>query len=57
MIDPTLLNLLACPQCNGEVRLVPEQQGLVCDQCRLRYAIRNGIPVMLIDEAEKFPPE
>ena len=50
MIDPKLLDILACPACKTEVRL--EGERLVCVQCKRRYPIRDGIPVMLIEEAE-----
>ena len=50
MIDPKLLEILACPACKTEVRL--EGACLVCEQCGRRYPIRDGIPVMLIEEAE-----
>jgi uncharacterized protein YbaR (Trm112 family) len=52
MIDPKLLEILACPLCKTEVRL--EEERLVCVQCGRRYPIRDGIPVMLVEEAE--PP-
>jgi hypothetical protein len=53
MIDKELLDILACPACKESVRL--EGEKIVCQnpQCGLRYPIRDGIPVMLIDEAEK----
>ncbi len=50
MIDPKLLEILACPLCKTEVKL--ENERLVCVQCGRRYPIREGIPVMLIEEAE-----
>jgi len=50
-IRKELLDILACPQCKGDVRLNEEETGLVCDTCRLLYEIRDGIPIMLIDEA------
>jgi len=50
-IQKELLDILACPQCKGEVRLNEEETGLICDSCRLLYEIRDGIPIMLIDEA------
>lgn len=53
MIDPKLLEILACPLCKTEVKLQGER--LVCVQCGRRYPIRDGIPVMLVEEAE--PPE
>lgn len=53
-LAPELLEILACPQCKGEIRLQEEGEGkIVCDRCRLAYPVRDGIPVMLIDEAEK----
>jgi uncharacterized protein len=45
-----LLDILACPQCRGPLAVEPAS--LRCDTCRLRYRVENGIPVMLIDEAE-----
>jgi len=50
-ISKELLEILACPKCKGEVRLDDGQKGLVCFHCRLVYEIRDGIPIMLIDEA------
>lgn len=53
MIDQELLDILACPVCKAAVRLDGER--LVCTNpaCGLRYPIRDGIPVMLVEEAEK----
>lgn len=47
-----LLEILACPKCKASVR--EEGEWLICENsaCRLRYPVRNGIPVMLIDEAQ-----
>jgi uncharacterized protein YbaR (Trm112 family) len=55
MIDKELLEILACPKCKSEVRLDEAAQRIICasPSCGLRYPIRDGIPVMLIDEAEK----
>jgi len=50
-IQKELLDILACPQCKGAVRLNEEETGLICDACMLFYEIRDGIPIMLIDEA------
>ena len=47
-----LLALLRCPKCKGQLRLVDADGPMLdCPTCRLRYPIRDGIPVMLIDEA------
>ncbi|WP_243688458.1 Trm112 family protein [Geotalea toluenoxydans] len=53
-ISQELLSILACPNCKGELVLLPDGSGLVCEACRLRYPVRDGIPVMLVDEAEKL---
>ncbi len=52
MINKDLLDILACPQCKGEVRLTANEDGLICDHCRLLYEIRDDIPIMLIEEAK-----
>jgi uncharacterized protein len=51
-IDKDLLEILACPQCKGELTLTPEENGLICRACKLKYPIRDDVPVMLADEAE-----
>jgi len=47
-----LLDILVCPRCRGP--LAVEQESLRCDACRLRYRVDDGIPVMLISEAESL---
>jgi uncharacterized protein len=49
-VDPKLLEILACPVCKVHVELKGEDR-LVCPQCRRSYPIKDGIPVMLVDEA------
>ena len=49
--DDRLLEILVCPKCKGELEHRSESAELVCHACRLRYPIRDGIPIMLIDEA------
>jgi uncharacterized protein YbaR (Trm112 family) len=48
-----LLEILVCPKCKGDLayRTEPAEE-LVCAACRLRYAVDDGIPIMLIDEAK-----
>lgn len=53
-IDKELLDILACPKCKGNVRLTKNRDGLICDACKLKYPIKDDIPVMLTDEAEKI---
>ena len=50
--DAAFLNLLACPQCKGSLTLNAAMLTLDCSACRLRYRISDGIPVLLVDEAE-----
>lgn len=52
--DNKLLEILACPKCKGDLELVVTNDALDCRVCKLRYPIREGIPVMLIEEAEKI---
>ena len=53
-IDPELLEILACPKCKGDIILQGDR--LVCTKCGLRYPIRDGIPIMLVEEAEPGEP-
>ena len=55
MIDKELLEILACPKCKGDIEYDEENQKLIClsPDCGLKYPVRDGIPIMLIDEAEK----
>jgi len=55
-IKKELLEILACPQCKGDIRLNDSQNGLICDHCRLVYEIRDDIPIMLVDEAKHLEP-
>lgn len=57
MIDRELLEILACPKCKGDIVLSEEGTGLICRACRLIYPIRDGIPVMLIEEAFPLPED
>lgn len=54
MISPELLDVLACPKCKQRVALHADDRVLVCEACRLRYPIVDGIPVMLIEEASSY---
>ena len=52
MISKELLEILVCPVCKESVRL--ESDELVCTKCQRKYPIKDGIPVMLVDEAEEL---
>ena len=53
-ISEKLLEILVCPNCKGDLLYRPEKPSLDCISCRLSYPVREDIPVMLIDEAEKI---
>lgn len=55
-LNPDLLAILCCPRCHGDL-LMPDEDRLVCEACRLVYPIRDGIPIMLIDEAKPLEGE
>ncbi len=46
-----LLEILVCPRCKGTLEYREAEASLLCKRCALRYPVRDGIPVMLIDEA------
>jgi len=50
-IDPKLLEILVCPLTKQPLRYDPERQELISEAARLAYPIRDGIPIMLADEA------
>jgi uncharacterized protein YbaR (Trm112 family) len=50
-LDPRLLEILACPEDKGPLLYFPDEQALYNPRLKRRYAVRDGIPVMLIDEA------
>jgi uncharacterized protein YbaR (Trm112 family) len=53
MIDKELLDILACPACKKDIELQGEKIVCTNPDCGLKFPVRNGIPIMLIDEAEK----
>jgi hypothetical protein len=62
-VDPKLLELLVCPLTKGPLRYDRAAQELISEQAGLAYPIRDGIPIMLVDEArpiderDRIPPE
>lgn len=51
-VPQQLLEILVCPKCRGELEYRESEPSLVCHHCKLKYAVRDGIPIMLIDEAK-----
>lgn len=53
-LTPQLLSILVCPKCKGELEYREAEAALLCRACRLRFAVRDDIPIMLLDEATAF---
>lgn len=51
-MDKKLLEILVCPKCHGKLEYDGKRQQLVCHQDKLAFPVRDGIPVLLEDEAE-----
>jgi uncharacterized protein YbaR (Trm112 family) len=56
-VDPKLLEILVCPVTKGPLAYDRQKQELISKSARLAYPIRDGIPVMLEDEARRLTPE
>ncbi len=56
-MDAKLLDILVCPICKGPLHYKKAEQELICKPCRMAYQIKDGIPVMLEDEARKLPAD
>lgn len=50
MLSKQLLDILCCPKCKGDLLYQPDDNKLTCRKCDKIYPVRNGIPIMLIDE-------
>jgi uncharacterized protein YbaR (Trm112 family) len=53
--DQSLLDLLACPKCHGKLARINSPDGFACERCALFFAIEDGLPNMLIEEAKAWP--
>jgi uncharacterized protein YbaR (Trm112 family) len=56
-VDPRLLEILVCPLCKGKLVYAKEAGELICKADRLGYPVKDGIPVMLEEEARKLPAD
>ena len=55
MLDQKLLDILVCPKCKGDLTYDEAGSSLTCHVCHLEYEVRDGIPILLIDEAKSIP--
>ena len=53
-MDPRLLEILVCPVCKGKLEFDKTAQELICKPCQLAYPVRDGIPIMMQDEARSL---
>lgn len=54
-VDQSLIELLICPSCHGEIVYKDRRKLIICTECGLQYPVRDNVPVMLVDEAT--PPK
>ena len=54
MLDPKLLEILACPVCGASLRF--EDEGLICTATQVRFPVEHGIPILLSDRAQPQHP-
>ena len=55
-IDPKLLEVMVCPQTRGPLTYDREKQELLSAQARLAYPVRDGVPILIADEARELEP-
>ena len=56
-LNKKLLEILACPQCHGNVKWDEKLGGVIYNQCKLLYEVKNDIPIMLVEEAKNLHEE
>ena len=57
MFPKELLDILACPQCKKPIRLDEENKCFICEECRVKYPITDGIPELMIEKAIQLDKE
>jgi len=53
-MDKKQIEMVVCPECNAKLRYEKSTQQLLCDNCKIAFPVKDGIPVMLIEEATKL---
>lgn len=54
LIHEDLMKIIACPVCKGDIVVDEDNSSLNCDACRLKFPVKDGIPVMLENEAVPY---
>ena len=57
MMDKKQIDMMACPECHGKLEYLKATKELACNACKLAFPVRDGIPVMLIEEARNLAEE
>ncbi len=57
MVSEELLKIICCPACRSRLRLSEDGLWLICDKCNVKYPIKDGIPVLIVEEAKKLEKE
>jgi uncharacterized protein YbaR (Trm112 family) len=55
-LSPDLIQILCCPKCKGDLTLREDQSAFVCAACRLVFAVQEGVPNFLLEEAKPLEP-
>jgi uncharacterized protein len=53
-LTESLLSILVCPACKGDLEYDRAHDRLICHACRLRYVVQDDIPIMLVESAERM---
>jgi len=53
-MDKKQIEMVVCPECNGKLSYEKASQQLICENCEIAFPVKDGIPVMLIEEATKL---
>lgn len=56
-VNRDLLNIIACPVCKNALERDPGEEALICPVCAVRYPVRDGIPLLLAEQAKPLDPQ
>jgi len=57
MLEKELIEILACPKCKGDLLYDNQKEILICENCKVFYEIKEGIPILLEEEAKPIVEE
>ncbi|HIP42340.1 MAG TPA: Trm112 family protein [Aquifex aeolicus] len=57
MLEKELIEILACPKCKGDLLYDNQKEVLICENCKVFYEIKDGIPILLEEEAKPIVEE